>query len=153
MNRVEIRVRAAAITDDGKLVVIRRERSGRLGYRVFPGGGMQPTDRDEVSALVRELAEEIAAVVTVGRPVYSIDSTSESNEPRRDIFFVCRLHSYSTSGGRGPEWEDLDPDNRYFVESIEMDEASLRSADLVPHEFVDILIAAGDPFDLPSIDR
>jgi 8-oxo-dGTP pyrophosphatase MutT (NUDIX family) len=152
MNRVEIRVRAVAITDDGKLVVIRRERAGRPIYRVFPGGGMQPADQNAVSALVRELEEEISAEVTVGQPVLLIESTSSSNVPTREFFFVCRLHSYSSNGGRGAEWNDALPDNRYFVEAIEMDDASLRGADLVPAELVELIIATSDPFALPSID-
>jgi hypothetical protein len=113
---------------------------------------MQPTDRDEVSALVRELVEELSAVVTVGQPVLSIENASDSNVLTREIFFVCRLHAYSLSGGRGPEWKNKLPNNQYFVEAIEMNEVSLRAANLLPVELVELIIAAADPWELPSID-
>jgi 8-oxo-dGTP pyrophosphatase MutT (NUDIX family) len=147
-----IRVRAVAVTDEGKLVVIRRERVGRPVYRVFPGGGVQDVDNDEVSALKRELEEEISGVATVCQPVFSIERSSESREVERETFYVCRLHSYSPRGGTGSEWDHEDPDNRYFVETIDMDEVALRGAGLLPGELVEILVATKDPFALPSID-
>jgi 8-oxo-dGTP pyrophosphatase MutT (NUDIX family) len=148
---VGIRVRALAITGEGKLVVIRRERAGRSTYRVFPGGGVQQTDNDEVSALKRELEEEISGVATVCQLVYSIDRPLNSREVERENFYVCQLHSFSPSGS-GSEWKHEDPDNRYFVETIDMDEVSLRNSGLLPEDLVEMLVASNDPFALPSID-
>jgi len=149
---VGIRVRALAITDEDKLVVIRRERAGRSTYRVFPGGGVQQADDDEVSALKRELEEEIAGVATVCQLVYSIDRPSNPGEMERENFYVCRLHSFSPSGGSGSEWKHADLDNRYFVESIDLDEVSLRASGLLPGDLVEMLVASNDPFALPAIN-
>lgn len=149
---MEVRVRAVAITDEGRLVVIRRQKVGRPAYRVFPGGGVRLTDQDEVSALMRELNEEISGEATVHQPIYCTERRSSSGELRREIFYICRLLRFSLQGGSGPEWRHFDPDNRYIVESIGMDEAALLGANLLPGELVEILVAASDPFDLPSID-
>lgn len=113
---------------------------------------MLPTDQDEVSALIRELREEISAEATVQQPVYVTEETSISGELRREIFYVCHLHKFSLQGGSGLEWKHVHPDNLYVVETIEMDEASLRGANLLPSELVEILVTAPNLFDLPSID-
>jgi 8-oxo-dGTP pyrophosphatase MutT (NUDIX family) len=141
-----------AITDDGTLVVIRRERAGQPVYRVFPGGGMQASDRDEISALQRELDEEIAGNTTVCQLIYSHERTMSTGEHMRENFYLCRLKSFSLNGGSGPEWKNANPDNRYFVEVLAVDQDSLRGANLLPTEVVDLLIAAPDPFALPKID-
>jgi 8-oxo-dGTP pyrophosphatase MutT (NUDIX family) len=127
-------------------------RAGHGEYRVFPGGGVQSSDRDEVAALRRELAEEIAGVVSVRQPIFSIVRTTGEGELVREIFFLCHLHRFSLSGGPGPEWSHSDPDNRYAVETLDIDEASLRASSLLPGALVEMLIATPDPFDLPSID-
>jgi 8-oxo-dGTP pyrophosphatase MutT (NUDIX family) len=141
-----------AFAEDGKLVVIRRERAGHPVYRVFPGGGMQDLDRNEISALRRELDEEISGIATIHQLVHSLERTTSTGKLTRENFYLCRLQRFSFGGGSGPEANPPNVDNRYFVEAIDLSEASLRGASLLPAEVVELLIAASDPFALPALD-
>jgi 8-oxo-dGTP diphosphatase len=62
-----IRVVAAVVTRGDALLVTRRpDRPGRPGQWEFPGGKVEPGERDE-EALAREIREELACAVEVGR--------------------------------------------------------------------------------------
>jgi mutator protein MutT len=64
-----IRVVAAIIEQDGRLLVSRRrDRPGRPGLWEFPGGKIEPGE-DEATALIRELREELAIEAEAG-PLY-----------------------------------------------------------------------------------
>ena len=64
-----IRVVAAIIERDGRLLVCRRrDRPGRPGLWEFPGGQIEPGE-SEAAALVRELREELAVEAEPG-PLY-----------------------------------------------------------------------------------
>jgi 8-oxo-dGTP diphosphatase len=62
-----IRVVAAVVTRGEALLVTRRpDRPGRAGQWEFPGGKVEPGERDE-DALAREIREELGCAVEVGR--------------------------------------------------------------------------------------
>jgi 8-oxo-dGTP diphosphatase len=62
-----IRVVAAVVTRGGALLVTRRpDRPGQPGQWEFPGGKVEPGERDE-DALAREIREELGCEVEVGR--------------------------------------------------------------------------------------
>jgi ADP-ribose pyrophosphatase YjhB (NUDIX family) len=149
---MDIRVRAVPITDDNQLVVIRRERTGRPTYHVFPGGGVEPGDVSFEAALVREVAEEIAGVIEVGPCFHEASRVLGNGEDQRELFYLCRLRAYSANGGVGPEWRQNDPDNRYTVKALDLDDTTLRAANLLPSVVVELLCSVKDPFGLPAIE-
>jgi len=61
-----VRVVAALIERDGRVLITRRhERGERAGLWEFPGGKVEPGENDR-GALVRELIEELGVLVRVG---------------------------------------------------------------------------------------
>jgi 8-oxo-dGTP diphosphatase len=63
---LSVRARVIIIRED-TIALIERQRSGRC-YYIFPGGGVEPGETLEEAA-VREAAEELGLVVTIGRHV------------------------------------------------------------------------------------
>jgi 8-oxo-dGTP diphosphatase len=83
-------VTAAVIEQDDRFLVTRRPRGVHLGgLWEFPGGKCEEGET-HVSSLEREIAEELATGVVVGREVFTITHTY----PDRVVelhFFECRL--------------------------------------------------------------
>ena len=62
-------VTAAVIRRNGRLLLAQRPRTGLLGgLWEFPGGTLEPTDKDLLACLKREIKEELGVVVQVGEP-------------------------------------------------------------------------------------
>jgi len=66
----------AVVIDDGRVLVIRRQRSGRA-YAVLPGGHVQPAEARADTA-VRELAEETTLQAQTARLLWTRDDGSRS---------------------------------------------------------------------------
>ena len=72
MNGKPIVVTAAVIKEDGRYLVARRRPGGpRGGLWEFPGGKVEPGERDD-EALRRELREELGIDVSVGQPTDTV---------------------------------------------------------------------------------
>jgi 8-oxo-dGTP diphosphatase len=81
-----IRVVAAAIQRDGKILACRRAPHKSLaGLWEFPGGKVEPGETDEV-ALAREIREELGIEITVGEFI------AESVEPAGEA--MIHLNAY-----------------------------------------------------------
>lgn len=83
-------VTAAVIEQDGRFLVTRRPRGVHLeGLWEFPGGKCEPGET-HVASLEREMVEELATGVVVGREVFTVTHAY----PDRVVelhFFECRL--------------------------------------------------------------
>jgi 8-oxo-dGTP diphosphatase len=67
-------VLVACRRSDGRWLLIRRGRAVSLGGKLcFPGGGLEPGE-SPAEAAVREMAEELGAVVTAGPVVHRWDA-------------------------------------------------------------------------------
>ncbi len=99
------RVRAILLTAAGAVLLIKRVKPNRSApYWVAPGGGR---DRDEslLSALERELFEELGAVAGDFARGFVLEH-EKAGKRLEEHFFICRLQGYDLSKRNGPEFED-----------------------------------------------
>ncbi|RKN43186.1 NUDIX domain-containing protein [Streptomyces hoynatensis] len=130
---------ARAILFDGtdRLVFIKRTKPGRPPYWITPGGGVEPTDPTVVSALHREVFEELGARITDVVPAF-VDTVPHVPEPGEDTppglkvqhFFACRLASMDPALRHGPEVEE--PRGTYEIVRLPFTPRGLASVDVVP---------------------
>ncbi len=97
-------VTAAVIEQDGRFLVTRRPRGVHLeGLWEFPGGKCEPGET-HVASLEREMVEELATGVVVGREVFTVTHAY----PDRVVelhFFECRLTATPTAAlGQEMRW-------------------------------------------------
>ena len=126
------------IASDRRLVVIRRQKCGQPVYRVFPGGGLEPTDRGPADALKRELAEELSGELLLGPVVYVVTRMLAGGQPQEEWFYLCRIVNWSAQGGTGVEWSKQRR-SEYAVDVLPLDETVLRSSELKPPEVAEFL--------------
>ena len=88
-----IRVVAALIFQDNRLLVCQRRRDDSFPLKwEFPGGKMSPGE-SPVQALARELEEELGVIAQVGREVYRTRHRySGHSEEIELIFLAARIH-------------------------------------------------------------
>lgn len=105
-NGVIQRVRAILLTQDNRLLVIKRIKPHNPEtYHVAPGGGVEPHDIDLEAALHRELLEELGATIQIiGKAFVLRHHTAGKN--LEEHFFICRLLDYDLSLRHGPEFTD-----------------------------------------------
>ncbi|MEY4239383.1 MAG: hypothetical protein RL339_1984 [Pseudomonadota bacterium] len=82
-------VAAALIAANGRILVHQRKAGADLGgLWEFPGGKVEPGETPD-SALVRELAEELAIAVDAADLVYLAEA-SEPGNPHVILLYTCR---------------------------------------------------------------
>jgi 8-oxo-dGTP diphosphatase len=88
-----IRVAAAVVWRDGRLLLTRRPPGGRFGLQwEFPGGKLEPGESAE-QALVRELREELG-VGSVTRGTLAVETHEYALGPAVELHFLgCELDS------------------------------------------------------------
>lgn len=91
------RARAIVIMDE-KIVVMYRERDGRI-YYTFPGGGMENNETEE-ECVRREVLEEFGMIVEPIKKVYSYE-----NEISVEHFYVAKYVSGEFGSGEGEEFQ------------------------------------------------
>ncbi len=115
-----MRVAAAVIEKDGKVLIARRRGGVLDGLWEFPGGKIEPGETPEV-CLVRELQEEFAVVIDVGGFVAS------------NIFPVpsgrIELIAYRATHVSG-EFTLLDHDEMQWVKPDELSKYNLAPGDI-----------------------
>lgn len=100
------RVRAILLTGDGSILLIKRVKPDRSApYWVAPGGGVEWTDLDLITALERELHEELGAAATVLATAFVLEH-EKAGKQLEEHFFVCLLRDYDLSKRYGPEFSD-----------------------------------------------
>ena len=107
------KARALVLGDDGRLLLIRRERPGRNRFWVLPGGGVEPGDASLEGAVCRELAEETGGTFDIGRLV-TIAYTH--NNRAHHAVFTGRLDDIDPARRAGPEVDH--PDGSYELEAF-----------------------------------
>lgn len=90
-----MRVRAIII-EHGRLLLIERVKQNQH-YWVFPGGGVEDSDKTPKDALIRECLEELNIRVEVG-VLYDTYSGKEEEQ-----FYLCRIISGTAKEIGGPE--------------------------------------------------
>lgn len=124
------RVRAILVTDDERLLVIKRTRPGVPTYWVLPGGHVEPEDDDLESALHRELLEEIAGEAEIKALVQVLESDDGSD---RQYFYLARIHEWSFEERTGPEFSADDPARgTYDLDPIPLTADALATINLKP---------------------
>ena len=90
MKPARVEVVAAVIERDGLLLITRRRAGTHLsGLWEFPGGKPEPGERPE-DALVREIKEELGALVSVGETIETVDWQYPGKQVSL-TFFRCAL--------------------------------------------------------------
>ena len=112
------RVRGLIPKEEGLILIhrIKVENGIKREYYVFPGGGMEEDDNQQIyKTIVREVGEELGIVVSPEKQLYEIKS-----EDGNEIFVLCNHISGEIGSGTGPEFTSLEYSNRglYLPEII-----------------------------------
>jgi mutator protein MutT len=105
-----IRVVAALIQQDGRILICRRRRDDSFPLKwEFPGGKIKPGE-SPAQALTRELKEELGVSSTVQREIYSTRHRyAEHAEEIELLFFAAELHGPSPCNLAFEKFEWADP--------------------------------------------
>jgi ADP-ribose pyrophosphatase YjhB (NUDIX family) len=131
--------RAILIDDRGRLLLIKRTKSGQAPYWTAPGGGVDRADASVEAALHRELAEELGAHVTDATQVFLFSSPSDTGIAVQH-FFVARLTSLDESARSGPEFGDP-ARGGYELDRVDLLGDGLASIDLKPTALKEFILA------------
>lgn len=117
-------MRAILLTGDGSILLIKRVKPDRSApYWVAPGGGVEWTDFDLITALERELYEELGAAASVLATAFVLEH-EKAGKQLEEHFFVFLLHDFDLSKRYGPEFSD--PARGEFIpEFVALDRAPL----------------------------
>jgi ADP-ribose pyrophosphatase YjhB (NUDIX family) len=127
------RVRALLITDEGKLLTIKRTRPGQDPYWVLPGGGVEEGET-LLDALARELREELAATADIHGLLYVLSRPGENQ-----YFYLARVRTWSFDDRSGPEFTDP-ARGQYHLEQIPLSAEALQEIDLKPAEIAEVIL-------------
>ena len=84
------------VVDAGRVALIRRHRGGRL-YYLFPGGGVEAGESDEIAA-VREALEELGVHVQITRLLGTVTYGTSTQ-----VYFEANATGGQFGTGDGPE--------------------------------------------------
>lgn len=125
------RVRAIIIDDD-KLLIIKRVKKDSV-YFVFPGGGVEESDKDKKTALIRECKEELGVDVEVLELIIKNSFFRKDEGEQREYFYKCNIIGGKLGTGDGPEFqENSDYEGTHELEWIKISE--LGNFDIRPVE-------------------
>ena len=133
------RVRAILLTQNNKLLFIKRVKPGKSPYWVAPGGGVEDHDVSLLDALKRELSEELGATIDVLHNGFVLRH-SKAGKELEEHFFVCRLNDYDLSQRHGPEFNDPSR-GEYIPDEIELRPEQIRRINIKTEQLEDWLLA------------
>ncbi|TYB63289.1 NUDIX domain-containing protein [Nonomuraea sp. PA05] len=140
------RVRAIAIDPDGRLLTIKRIKTGQSPYWVLPGGAREPEDASLEDALLRELREEVAGDAEILALAHVLSVGDE-----RQYFYVARIRSYDFNQRTGPEFTE-EGRGRYVLQPVPLTVDGLDAIDLKPPQIAAFLRKGVDAgFDLLAL--
>ncbi|MEZ4668534.1 MAG: NUDIX hydrolase [Anaerolineae bacterium] len=142
-QKVNHRVRAILLTEEGNLLLIKRLRDGFAPYWVLPGGGVEITDESFEAALHRELAEELGGTAEVLHEVFTSEYPGWGDLQGwivRHHYYVCRLVGYDISQRHGPEFSDPTR-GQYIPENFPLESAVLSELNIYAEPIKAYLVA------------
>lgn len=135
--RTDHSVRAIAFDEDDRLILIKRTRPGMGVYWVTPGGGVEDDDACLVSALRRELYEELHAEAEIGDEVLTLNEDGIETH-----VFVARILDMAPELRTGAEFSDP-LKGTYELQCIEMSVEAITALNAQPSGVKRFLIAQG----------
>jgi 8-oxo-dGTP pyrophosphatase MutT (NUDIX family) len=134
------RVRAILLTQEGELLFIKRVKpNGKPPYWVAPGGGVEAEDASLLSALERELIEELGARAEVVRVAFVLHH-EKKNRLLEEHFFICHLRDLDLTLRHGPEF-DRPEKGQYLPDRIPLEPEAIAALDFRTPELADWLLA------------
>jgi len=97
--------RVRAIIKNGEDILLIHRIKKEREYWVFPGGGIEKTDSDIKSALVRECKEELGVEVRVG-DLFTTYKYGGAGEEQCEYFYFSEILSGVLGTGSGPEFQE-----------------------------------------------
>lgn len=131
------RVRAILVTDDERLLLIKRTRPGTPTYWVLPGGHVEPDDVDLEPALHRELREELVGEAEIHALIQVLDAEAASG---RQHVYLARIHKWQFDERTGPEFADPDPARgTYELDQVPLTADALAGVNLKPERTAELI--------------
>lgn len=122
------KVRALLFDAEENLVLLRRTKPNKPVYHVTAGGKIERGER-KVTALRRELREELDATVRIGRPFFTVLDTT---------YYVAALMHLGPHPFTGPEFAK--PKNGiYHIDAVQLHDVLSGRVDLQPEILPDLL--------------
>lgn len=129
---------AVVLVDDGHVALIRRHRGGEL-YHLFPGGGVELGESDEMAA-VREANEELGLQVEVVRPLGTVIYGTSAQ-----MYFEVRMIGGQFGTGTGPEMSSSVASDAGSHEAIWLPLDELPNVDVRPAALASMLANGSVP--------
>ncbi len=100
-------VRAVIILENNHIILIKRNRDGNQYYTI-PGGHIEPTDKTPITALKREIREELSIEIEVKTHLFDdfMKSWKRPGTYKQDSFYLCKYISGEIKIGTGEEFQD-----------------------------------------------
>lgn len=130
------RVRAILLTQDGKLMFIKRIKPNGIPYWVAPGGGVEG-DESLMATLERELYEELGATFTVLRKAFVLEH-EKAGKHLEEHFYICKLNSYDLDLRCGPEFDDP-ARGEFLPDEVAINKAAIKDLNIKTPELRDWL--------------
>lgn len=111
--------RALLVDEQQRLVLIERTKPGQPVYWTAPGGGVEDGE-SAVTAVEREIVEELGATASVGGRVLLVSTPSGDGVAVQEVF-VARLRTLREQDRTGAEWSDASRGG-YAVARVPLDE-------------------------------
>lgn len=136
---VNQRVRAILLTDDNRLLFIKRLKpNSSKPYWVAPGGGVETEDDNILDALHRELGEELGARVDVMQDGFVLRH-HKGDKNLEEHFYICRLIDIDLSQRNGPEFDDPTR-GQYIPDVVDLNPQAIKSINIKTVELRDWLL-------------
>lgn len=138
LNKIEKRVRSVII-ENNKVLLMHRIKHGHE-YWVFPGGGVDDTDKSLEDGLKRECKEEIGVDIETGDLFLKKFYVLDDFKGQMQYFYKCKITNGKVGTGTGPEWGDRDVEKYGTYELVWMPINELKNKMVYPFEMRDKII-------------
>lgn len=136
-NKTEKRVRAIIIEEEKVLLMHRIKHDHE--YWVFPGGGVDDTDKSLEDGLKRECMEELGVEVEVGDLFMEKFYVLDDFQGQIQYFYNCNIINGKVGTGTGPEWNGRDVEKYGTYEVVWIPISLLKDKTVYPFEVRDKL--------------
>jgi 8-oxo-dGTP pyrophosphatase MutT (NUDIX family) len=122
----------AIIVRNRHIALIKRQRDGRV-YYVIPGGGMEPGETPEQTA-IRETREELGLAVTIERLLARVVFRGKAQ-----YYYLSRVIGGHFGTGKGPEMTGKYPPERGTYTPVWIPLNGIEQIDLFPPQIAELL--------------